>query len=115
MLLGDLRQAHTGAAISNHLIPVYIKPRSPDLPTFQTGTAHTRPHALDDDAPLKLSHGAHYDEDRPAKRPLGVDGFTLAQELDAHPVQFVDGLEQVLRRACQPVARPNQQDIEPVS
>ena len=58
MLLGDLRQAHTGAAISNHLIPVYIKPRSPDLPTFQTGTAHTRPHALDDDAPLKLSHGA---------------------------------------------------------
>ena len=83
MLLGDLRQAHAGAAISNHLLPVYIKPRSPDLPTFQTGTAHTRPNSFDDDAPLKLSHGAHYDEDGPAKRSLGVDSFTLAQELDA--------------------------------
>src|SRR5262249_45704370 len=55
MLLGDLRQAHAGPAISNHVLSVYIKPRSPDLPTFQTGTAHTRPNSFDDDAPLKLS------------------------------------------------------------
>src|SRR5215469_8523896 len=45
----------------------------------------------------RSSSAAHYDEDRPAKRSLGVDSFTLAQELNTHPVQLVNGLEQVLR------------------
>ena len=81
----------------DHLLAVDVQPGTSDLATLQTGTAHARPNSFDDDAPLKLSHGAHYDEDRPAKRSLGVDSFTLAQELDAHPVQLVNGLEQVLR------------------
>jgi hypothetical protein len=97
VFLRDLREGHAGAAISNNLLAVNVESSTPDLPTFQSGTAHTRPNSFDDDAPLKLSHGAHYDEDRSAKRSLGVDSFTLAQELDAHPVQLVNGLEQVLR------------------
>jgi hypothetical protein len=32
-------------------------------------------------------------------RSLGVYGFALAQELDTHAVEFVDGLEQVFRPA----------------
>ena len=115
VLLRDLRERHAGAAISNHLLPVYIKPSTPDLPTFEPSPAHTRPNSFDDDAPLKLSHRTDYDKDRPAERSLGVDSFTLAQELDAHPVQLVDGLEQVFRRTSQPVARPHQQYVEPVS
>src|ERR1019366_203089 len=43
----------------------------------------TRLHRFDDDAPLKLSHGAHDDDDRPAKWSFRVYGFALRQELNA--------------------------------
>jgi hypothetical protein len=33
VLLRDKSQAHTGAAIINHLPPIHIKPRPPDLAT----------------------------------------------------------------------------------
>jgi hypothetical protein len=52
VLLGDLRQTHTGATNINHLSPIYIQPRSPDLPTFQLCPAHARPDTFDDDAPF---------------------------------------------------------------
>ena len=53
VLLRYLRERHAGAAISNHLLPVHIQPRTSDLTTLQSGTAHARPNSFDDDAPLK--------------------------------------------------------------
>jgi hypothetical protein len=115
VLLRDLRQAHAGAAVINHLLTIHIKPRSADLTTFQPRPAHTCTYSFDQDAPLQFRHCADYDENRPAQRTLGVYRLALAQELDAHAVQFVDGLEQMLRRTRQPVARPDKQHVELVS
>jgi hypothetical protein len=57
-------------AVSDDLFPVHVQPRTPDLTTFQPRPSHACPNSFDDDAPLKLSDGTHYDEDRPAKRSL---------------------------------------------
>jgi hypothetical protein len=115
MLLRDLRQTHPGATVVNYLLSVYIEPRSPDLATFQLRPAHACLDALDDDAPLQFRHRGDDNDDCPAERSLGVNRFPLREELDAHPVQFVNRLEKMLRRTRQSVARPDQEHVEPVS
>ena len=89
----------------DHLLAVDVQPGASDLATFQTSTAHTCLHALDDDAPLKLCYRAHDHDDRPIKRSHGVYRLSLAEELDAHPVEFVNGLEQMFGAPRQAVAR----------
>jgi hypothetical protein len=115
MRLGDLRQAHTGAAVSNHLLPIHIETRTPDLPTFKPRPFHACLDTFDEQASFQLAHRANDDEQCPTKCPLCINTLALTNKLNAHAVQFVDGLEQVLRRTRQPVARPDQQNIEPVS
>jgi hypothetical protein len=41
VFLGDLSETHTGAAIMNHLLAVYIEPRSSDRASFQLRPAHS--------------------------------------------------------------------------
>ena len=55
VLLCDPSQGHAGAAISDRLLAIHIKPRTSNLATFEPRPAHTRLNAFDDDAALKLS------------------------------------------------------------
>jgi len=41
LLLCDLRQRHAGTAVLNHLLSVYIEPRSSDLASFQLRPSHS--------------------------------------------------------------------------
>jgi hypothetical protein len=77
VLLGYLCQRHSGAAINYDLLAIYIKPRTPDLPTFKTRTTHSRTDALDDDAAFEFCHRAHDDEDRSTERAFCVYSFAL--------------------------------------
>ena len=115
MFLGYLRQGHPGATILNNLLSVNVEPSTTDLPSFKTRPPHPCTNALDDDASLQFCHCRHNDENCPTERSLSIYRFSLAQELNSKPIQFVDGLEQVLRRTRQSFARPNEQYVELVS
>src|SRR5438477_11104098 len=47
MLLGDLRQAHAGAAVMDHLLSVNVEPSASDLPPFKTRPPHPCTDSLD--------------------------------------------------------------------
>jgi hypothetical protein len=49
----------------------------------------------------------------PVPTPRRVERFAKRHELDAARVEFVENLKEVLRGACEAVARPNDQSIEP--
>jgi hypothetical protein len=46
VFLGDLRQAHAGTTVSDHLLPIHVQTRSPDLPAFRTGAGHPTAYSL---------------------------------------------------------------------
>ena len=70
MLLGDLRQAHAGATVSNDLLAIHVESRTPDLPSFCTGASHTTSDPLDQQRSLHLAQ--HRDDARNA-RPNAPD------------------------------------------
>src|ERR1019366_1402397 len=105
MLLRDLRQRHSGAAVLDDLLPVDIEPRTPDLPTLQLCSPHACLHALDDQAPFKLGDGPDDDNHGATERPARVYVFAEADELHIEAVQVVDDFEKVLHRASNPVER----------
>jgi hypothetical protein len=83
VFLCHLGEGHAGVTISDDLLTVDIKPRTPDLTTFKPCPAYTRLHTFDDDAAFEFRHRAHDDDDRPTKWSFRVYGFALRQELNA--------------------------------
>ena len=50
--------------------------------------------------------------DRSSQRSASVDLLTEAKELDVQPVEIVEDIEEVASRACDAIARPDQDNVE---
>ena len=95
MLLCDLRQRHAGTAVLNHLLSVYIEPRSPDLPTFQLRPSHSTFDTFNDKRPFQFCNRR---DDRHEKTPHRIPrrhAFPAADKLNPQTVQFVHYLQKV--------------------
>ena len=115
MALGQLAEALAALPIPEDGGVVEVQRLASDVLAFELGPPHAGPHPLDDEAALEFSDGADDDDDRPAQRAAGVDLLAEADELDVQPVQLVQDFEEVLRRPGDPVASPDQDDIEPAA
>jgi hypothetical protein len=82
---------------------------------LKLGPPHARPDPLDDETPLKLGDDPDDHDDRPAQRAAGVDLLAERDELDVQPVQFVQDFEEVFSGPGDPVASPDQDDVEPAA
>lgn len=94
---------------------VEIEGLTSDVPAFEPGAAHTCPHPLDDEVAFEFGDGADDDNDRSAERPSGVDLLAEADELDVHPVQFVEHVQEVFNGPGDPVRGPDQDHLEPAA
>jgi hypothetical protein len=83
--------------------------------TVEPGTPHAGAHSLDDQVTLKFSDRSDDDHDGSAQRAGRIDIFTEADELDVEPVQLVEHFEEVPGGACDPIARPDQDNLEPTA
>jgi hypothetical protein len=115
VLLGDLRQRHAGTAILDDLRTIQVEPRTPDLAALQPCPTHACPNSFDDQTSFQFGDGADDHDDCSTKRSIGVDCFTLTEELNSESVQFVEHLQEMLRGTRQPVARPHDHHIESMS
>ena len=67
---------------------------------------------LDDKAAFEFGDGADDDDDGAAQRAAGVDLFAETEELDAQVIKFVECFQEVPNTPGQPVACPDQHDVE---
>ena len=115
MALCQLAEALTTLPIPEDRGTVEIERLASDMLAFELGPPHAGPDPFDDEAPLQLGdHPDDYD-DRPAQRTAGVDLFTEADELYVQSVQLIQDFEEVLSGPGDPVASPDQDDVEPAS
>ena len=61
---------------------------------------------------FELSDRADDDDDSPAQWAGRIDRLAEADELDIRAVELIQDFEQVFGRACDAIARPDQDDIE---
>ena len=94
---------------------VEIERLASDVLTFEFGPPHACTDPFDDEAPFQLSDDPDDHDDRPAQRAAGIDLFSEADELDVQPVQLIEDFEEVFRGPGDPVAGPDQYDVEPTA
>jgi hypothetical protein len=110
--LGQLSQAETALAILEDRFSIKNQWLAPDLPPFEPSTAHAGPDPLDDQVTFQLGDSADDDHDRPAQRTAGVDLLSEADELDVDPIQLVEDFQKMPHRTCDPIASPDQDNVE---
>ena len=113
--LCQLTEALTALPIPEDGDAVEVEWLASDVLAFELGPPHSRPHPLDDEAPLQLSNHPDDDDDRPAQGAAGVDLLAERDELDVEVDQFIQNLEEVLDRPGDPVGSPDQDDVEPAA
>jgi hypothetical protein len=114
VLLGHPSEAQAGSAVADDGDTVDIEWGSPDPSSIKLGSAHTRANAFHYEGTLQLRYRRHDHNDRPTQRAIRVYRLSLGQELNAEVVQLIEHLKEVLRGPCQTVARPDEDDMEPV-
>jgi hypothetical protein len=93
VLLCNRSQRQSGATILDNLLPIDIQPRSADLTPFGLGPSHSGPNALDYQTLFEFGDCADDHDNRPPQGSLSIDCFTLAKELNAESVQFIESLQ----------------------
>jgi hypothetical protein len=109
---GDLTEALASSALLEDRNPVDVERPPADMPAFQSGTAHTRPHPLDDEISLEFGDGPDDDDNGPPQRTSGIKIFTEAYELDVEMIEFVQHLEEVSDGSGDPIRGPDQQHLK---
>ena len=109
---GDLADALPLAAVALDGGTVKYQRLAADLLTFETGAPHTGAHPLDDQAAFEFRDGADDHNDGPTQRTGGVDVLSERDVFDVDPVEFIQNIEEVLRRPGDPIGCPNQDDVE---
>src|SRR5690348_16590862 len=92
---GDLAQAQAAVAILADGVPVKIERPPSEAAAFQPGAAHSGTYALDDEIAFQLRNRSDDGDKSPAQRAAAVQGFAVADELDAEVVEFVQHLQEV--------------------
>src|ERR1017187_5078225 len=92
--------------------PIEDQGLPPNMPAFELGPPHPGAHSLDDQAALQLGDSPDDDPTRPAQGPAGIDRFAEADELGVQPAKLVEELEEVPHGSGDPVASPDQDNIE---
>ena len=108
MAPSDLTQAFATATIADDGLAIDLDRLPTDVPAFQPGSPHAGLDSFNDQVAFELRDRAEDDHDGPARRAGRIDRFAERDELD---VEAVD-LEEVLGRACDAIARPDQNHIE---
>jgi hypothetical protein len=93
--LGNLRQGHSSAAITNNLLPIDIQPRTTDLATFKLCTSHTAFDTLDHQRSFQFRNRRDDSHEQTPHRIPGRHTFSAADELDPQAIQLVDYLEEI--------------------
>src|SRR3954469_14236937 len=78
-------------------------------PSARPGCGQARLGALTDEVALELGEGAEHMEDQPAAARGGVERLLQAPEADLLPLEPLGERDQVLERAAEPVAAPDDQ------
>ena len=112
MTASDLAKALSAAAISADRFTIESKWHAPDVPAFEPGTAHAGFHSLDDQITLEFCDRSDDHDQGAAQRAACVDLFAERDELDCETAQFVEDFEEMLYRTGDPIAGPDQDDIE---
>lgn len=112
MGLGDLGQTHAAGSIAENGRSVDIEWTAADVSAFELGAPHAGAHPLDDKISFQLGDGADDDDHGAAEWTAGIEIFPEADVLDVQPVQLVEDFEEVTSRSGQPIAGPDQDDIE---
>src|ERR1035441_567736 len=112
MGLRQLIQALTVLPVAEDGGSIWDQSFPSDVPAFELGPPHAGAHPLDDEAALQLRDRTNDNSDRPAQGTASVDRFAEANELYGEPVQFVEHLEEVPHGSGDPVASPDQDNIE---
>src|SRR4051812_25707843 len=84
----------------------------PMLTAFELGTPHSGTNPLDDQVAFQFGDRSDDHYDGSTQRTAGVDLLAEADELDVQPVQIIQHVEEVTSGACDPIARPDQDNIE---
>ena len=109
---GDLPQALATTAITADCLTIHVDRLPTDVPAFQPGSPHAGTNTFDDQIAFELGDRADDHDDGPAQGAGRIDRFAEADELDVQAIELIEHFEQVLGRACDPIARPDQDDIE---
>ena len=112
MCFGDLAQALALLPVTLDPLAVELQRTTSDGAAFELGSPHAGTDPLDDQAAFQLSDRSDDDHDSSAQRAASVDLLSEADELDVQPVQIVKDVEEVPGGACDPVARPDQDNVE---
>ena len=115
MAASDLAQALPLAPVTVDGFAVDFDGLTTDVASFEAGAPHAGADPLDDQIAFKFSNRSDDHDDGPAQRAGRVDIFAEADELDVEPVQLVEDLEEMPGGACDPIARPDQDGIEPAA
>ena len=112
---GDRADALPVDAFQTDRFPIKAERSAADVPAFKAGAPHAGADPLDDQAALQFGDHADDGDNSAAQRTAGIDIFPEGEELDLQPVQFIEHFEEVLHRPGDPVAGPDQNDIEPAA
>ena len=88
---------------------------SADALAFQACAPHAGAHPFDDQVAFQLGDGADDDHDGPAQRAAGIDLLPERYELDIESVQLVQHFQEMPSRTGDPIAGPDQDDVEPAA
>src|SRR5512142_2221998 len=98
-----------------HGCAVDVEGAPADAAPLQLCAAHSGLDALDDEVPFQLGDRADDDGNRAAQWTTRVYVFPERDELNVGMVQLVDDLQEMARRACDAIARPNHHHVEPAA
>jgi hypothetical protein len=112
MGFGNLTDTLSPAAFALDGFMIEYQGLSTDVRAFEAGAAHAGAHPLNDQAAFEFCDGGDDDDDGPAQRTGGVDIFPEADELDVETIEFIQDFKVVLDGASDPVASPDQNNIE---
>jgi hypothetical protein len=98
-----------------HSYAIDLQRLAPDVPAFEPGTSHAGTDAFDDQVALELGDGADDDHHRATQRAAGVEVLPEADELDLEMVELIEYLKEVADGPGDPVASPDQHDLEPAA
>jgi hypothetical protein len=115
MTARDLPQALAVASIAEDGIAIEFERLPSDVPALELGSPHAGSHTLDDQVAFEFRDRSDDDDDGPAQRAGRVDRLAEADELDVEAVELIEHFEQMSGRARDPIASPDQDDIEPAA
>jgi len=112
MCFGDLAKALALLPISMDPIVVEFQRTTSDRTAFELGPPHAGTNPLYDQAAFQFSDRSDDNYDGPSQRTAGIDLLPEADELDVQSVQIIQNIEEVPSGACDPIACPDQDNIE---